>query len=53
MNNAERKIKILREALTAARKHLEYCGYGDKWERECAMAQGLEKQIDNALDVSK
>lgn len=36
-------------ALKAARDHLNYCGYGDKWERECARAAGLEVQIDTAI----
>ena len=39
----------LRAALQAAKEHLEYCGYGDKWERECAEASKLEEQIDEAL----
>lgn len=40
----------LREALIAAKEHLEYTGYGDSWERECALSQGLAKQIDEALN---
>lgn len=42
-------IKTLTEALRAASEHLDYCGYGDNWERECAEAQGLEKKIADAL----
>lgn len=52
MNNNERKIKILRKALLAAQSHLDFCGYGDEYERECADASGLEKMIDEALMVS-
>ena len=37
------------EALTAARDHLEYCGYGDSWERECAFDSRLPEQIDDAI----
>lgn len=37
----------LYKALKAARDHLDYCGYGDKWERECA--GNLEEQIEEAL----
>ncbi len=40
----------LLEALKAASDHLDYCGYGDSWERECAVASGLEKQIEDALE---
>jgi len=43
----------LREALEAARDHLEFCGYGDAYERECAEAQGLSNQIDRALEPPK
>lgn len=39
----------LREALQAAQQHLEYCGYGDKWERECAVESNLEERINSAL----
>ena len=52
MNDAE-KIAVLREALEAAQSHLEYCGYGDSWERECAQAQGLEDKIAKALEETK
>jgi hypothetical protein len=36
-------------ALEAARDHLDYCGYGDSWERECARAANLPTMIDNAI----
>lgn len=36
-------------ALKAARDHLNYCGYGDRWERECADAAGLSDQIEAAI----
>lgn len=39
----------LREALQAAADHLEYCGYGDKWERQCAVESKLPEKIDAAL----
>lgn len=39
----------LADALQAASDHLDYCGYGDNWERECAQALGLETQIKQAL----
>ena len=42
-------IRKLYEALEAAQRHLNYCGYGDSWERECAQESGLEQQIEDAL----
>lgn len=45
--------KKLFRALTAAQQHLDYCGYGDKWERECAEASGLEEQIKKALAATE
>ena len=39
----------LLDALRAASEHLDYCGYGDSWERECAVDSGLIKQIEDAL----
>lgn len=47
--------KKLATALKHAKEHLDYCGYGDKWERECAEAmfkgKGLEAHIDAALEA--
>jgi len=45
----KRRAECLERALQAAKEHLEYCGYGDKWERECAEASKLEEQIEEAL----
>lgn len=41
----------LLSALEAAEGHLDYCGYGDSWERECALhgEPNLPTQIDAAL----
>jgi hypothetical protein len=39
----------LLSALKSAKEHLEYCGYGDKWEREYAEANKLEEKIDEAI----
>ena len=44
------KIALLRDALKAAQEHLEYCGYGDKWERECAHEAQLSTKIQEALN---
>jgi hypothetical protein len=43
----------LLDALQAAKEHLDYCGYGDSWERECAEAQGLEAKIDAAIGAAE
>lgn len=45
-------IKLL-VTLQAASNHLEYCGYGDKWERECATAEKLEEKITAALEEAE
>lgn len=44
-------LDALAQALKAAQAHLEYCGYGDSWERECAKAVGLEQKIADALSA--
>lgn len=41
------------QALVKAQRHLDYCGYGDSWERECAKASGIEKQIDTAIKAGE
>ena len=43
-------LKEVIEALQEANDHLEYCGYGDSWERECAIDGGLDKKIEAALE---
>lgn len=42
-------IKILGEVLEVAESHLDYCWYGDSWERECANGAGLPLEIEEAL----
>lgn len=37
-------------ALEAAQSHLEFCGWGDRWERECAREEKLPELIQAALD---
>jgi hypothetical protein len=46
-----RKARMIRDALEAAYEHLEYCGYGDSWERECAMDSGLDIKLKEALEI--
>jgi len=38
-------------ALKEAQTHLEYCGYGDSWERELAKEEHLAEHIETALTV--
>ena len=33
-NNDNKIIQDLVNALKASKDHLEYCGYGDSWERQ-------------------
>lgn len=48
MSDAE-LIKQLGEVLAAAQAHLDYCGYGDRWERGGAMQEKLPEKIQDAL----
>lgn len=41
------------EALHDAYTHLEYCGYGDKWERVCAMSDHMPTKLEKALESAK
>ena len=41
---ADRLAEVLREAS----EHLDYCGYGDSWERECA--GDLPTRIETILE---
>ena len=43
----------LYDALLAASDHLDYCGYGDSWERECAVEHKLEERITQALEATR
>jgi hypothetical protein len=46
-------IKKLYSVLKLARDHLEYCGYGDRWERECAMTNRLPDKIGDAINIAE
>lgn len=41
------------DALDLAYEHLEYCGWGDAWERECATHNKFPQQIEEALKIGK
>ncbi len=53
MSSKDELIRTLGEALCKASDHLDYCGYGDNWERECAVEQGLEEEIEGAVGKYK
>ncbi len=40
------------EALTKAAEHLDWCGYGDRYERECADEAKLPQLIEAALKLA-
>lgn len=44
----------LAAVLKEASDHLDYCNYGDKWERECAndVPDPLDKKIEAALALA-
>lgn len=53
IGSLRKALKQTREALNDAKEHLDYCGWGDTWERECAKEQGLQPKIDAALDAAE
>lgn len=38
-------VKLFQEAVA----HLEYCGYGDAWERECADVDKLPQRLERMV----
>lgn len=52
MTSEEREVlTTVVAALIEAEAHLEYCGYGDRFERECATEEQLPEQIQAALKI--
>lgn len=45
--------KQLVEVLEVAQSHLDYCGYGDSWERECARVLKLEERIRTVIALAR
>lgn len=41
------------DALKDASVHLEYCNYGDSWEKECAFAEKLDEKIAAAIKAGE
>ncbi len=50
--NAE-KLQELIELFGEAVLHLEYCGYGDSYERECAREDKLPQRLNAMLEYLK
>ena len=57
IEEAERECAALKARLAEAERllieahgHLEYCGYGDRWERECAMGSKLPERLSAFID---
>jgi hypothetical protein len=50
LEEAQARIDKLVAALEAARDHLDWIGWGDSWERECAQEARLEERIEEALE---
>jgi len=40
----ESELNKIKRLLKAAYDHLEYCGWGDAWERECS--EDLRKELN-------
>lgn len=46
------EYKALFDAFEEAKTHLEWTGYGDSWERECAYDGNLPQTIDKAYEMA-
>lgn len=46
----ELRVEQLKEALECAEEHLDYCGWGDSYERECARNEKLPEKVREALE---
>ena len=53
VNALEASNTALKAALKEAFDHLEWIGYGDAWERECARDAGLEQRVKAALEEKR
>jgi hypothetical protein len=47
---AAKHAKELVALLAEARNHLEYTGYGDSWERSCAVETKLPERLNEMLE---
>lgn len=46
--NEKEMISVLGEALEVASSHLDFCGYGDSYERSIATESGVIRQVEDA-----
>ena len=53
LRKSERKATYeeLQKALEDALEHLDYCGWGDRWENGCS--EGLQKELPEVLRRSR
>lgn len=49
----DRDMRELVEVLSEARTHLDWIGWGDSYERECAVESGLPAKIDDLIAKHK
>lgn len=47
------EMRAICKALVEAAEHLDYCGYGDRWESMCARESGMIARIDAAKTQAK
>lgn len=45
--------KELLDMLIEAQSHLEYCNYGDKWEKECAVEAKLPERLQAVITAAE
>ena len=43
----------LLEALKLAVEHLDFCGYGDSYERECAISSKIPEKLEAAISKAE
>ena len=42
-------LRLVISVLKESQEHHEFCGWGDRYERECALNSGLDEKIDEAI----
>jgi len=49
------EYKRLATLFSEAASHLDYCGYGDRWERECAkdLPERIEAELKRIEEILK
>lgn len=49
----ENLIRELVSALVGAAEHLDWIGWGDRYERDCAAEAGLQNRVGSAIEKAK